>query len=974
MNLQDPIILVEKETIKEIKSHLIDINDVGAKTIGLCQIPSKWTLPFFVVSTNLFNECLNNTNSIDEIIQAYISNIKKSLILLGISGSIIIRSSAVNEGMQERGKFESIESTCENIEIDIKKLITNLLDIENDGMAFIIQQLSNSIITGHMSNERRFSKDSRDWKIELYYNNSDFDQDTIAIREWREKMDINSIVNFPLSANEKSMWQELRKVAYFWYYMSKNNNCRYHLEFVFDKKNIFIVQSDKDFINPNAINPKNLSVKVNSNNELLSLCVLKTYSSSDTLLKEYSKLNNVRTYNELNLPTVPLYYLNDETTIKALKSKKITKELKSDLECLLKIQSIIIRCDNKSTLQSERQLLPRSTELQNYEKVSEWLLDNCHLLTDDSILIIHNYIPSVASAFAYATPNNRIVRIQSLWGLPEGLYYNSHDTIIVDLSNKPLNSISESDVNVIIRNKFKDKFVFPMPDGSWKVETIAIPYDWKCSIDNKSSIFEIARASQMIADYTNTKVSVMWFVEIDQNYYNAKNLPWYHEHVDLTSYTPDDYKRKYFTEEEIIITDIESLENLLKCEKTKTIRCIRIKPTNEKDLRDKNFIKKVGELAKEKDIPILLEGTQLTHSYYQLKETGANVVCSERKELMYTDTLEFNKLVRDRIPEKIIANGENVKCGIVKDVLYYSLLFEKLLEETLEVYDSQNISELISELADVQEICDTILNCNSIKQVCGFDISSHIKKSFTNTSTPLFTIKIEAEETQKVFPIQDSFLQLKINRNKTYYKFEVNLTNYKPSRTVDKVKQIKPFSEICNQKNKLVKKASQLLNRKTNKEIIQCVTDITNIILEICELLNFPYEDIKEKQDNKRQKNGGFEKGYVLLQTTLKDSVIDAEQDFAPENCHIITNVEKRISKYSDYLNDKQENKERFLMRFNVPVTINEWKTDLENSAIKRFISDCDKLSFNITKKASGNLFVTVEKDQNMIFEQLSLF
>ena len=87
-------------------------------------------------------------------------------------------------------------------------------------------------------------------------------------------------------------------------------------------------------------------------------------------------------------------------------------------------------------------------------------------------------------------------------------------------------------------------------------------------------------------------------------------------------------------------------------------------------------------------LTILLDGTQLTHTYYQLKSTGANVVCSNVDELTYSDTLEFNKLVRDKIPEKIISNGEHVRCSIVSRPLLDRLLLEKLLEEAYEVYDA----------------------------------------------------------------------------------------------------------------------------------------------------------------------------------------------------------------------------------------------------------------------------------------------
>ena len=125
--------------------------------------------------------------------------------------------------MQERGKFESIEATISNLSKKLKELIENLITIENDGMAIVVQQLSHSTITGHMSNERRFSNDKRDWKVEYYLSKNEFEQDTIAIREWREKMDLKSISESKL-LQTKPISQELKKVAYFWYHLSKQNS------------------------------------------------------------------------------------------------------------------------------------------------------------------------------------------------------------------------------------------------------------------------------------------------------------------------------------------------------------------------------------------------------------------------------------------------------------------------------------------------------------------------------------------------------------------------------------------------------------------------------------------------------------------------------------------------------------------------------------------------------------------------------
>lgn len=67
---------------------------------------------------------------------------------------------------------------------------------------------------------------------------------------------------------------------------------------------------------------------------------------------------------------------------------------------------------------------------------------------------------------------------------------------------------------------------------------------------------------------------------------------------------------------------------------------------------------------------------------------------------------EYNKLVRDKIPEIIYNNGENPKTRILDNIEYKKELDRKLLEEVNEYLKDDNIEEL----ADIEEVLLAILS------------------------------------------------------------------------------------------------------------------------------------------------------------------------------------------------------------------------------------------------------------------------
>lgn len=70
---------------------------------------------------------------------------------------------------------------------------------------------------------------------------------------------------------------------------------------------------------------------------------------------------------------------------------------------------------------------------------------------------------------------------------------------------------------------------------------------------------------------------------------------------------------------------------------------------------------------------------------------------------------EYNKLVRDNIPEIMIQNGATPITRILSQEEYLQELKKKLLEETNEFLESENIEEL----ADIEEVIIAILDATN---------------------------------------------------------------------------------------------------------------------------------------------------------------------------------------------------------------------------------------------------------------------
>ena len=560
--------IVNRQGVEERGLNYVNAEMIGQKAMGLCCMPDAWTPPFFVVSKDMFNDIIASFDK-KQTLKPYISNIISLIDKLNLGTEYIIRSSGVKEGMTERGELESIEVNINNIEEKILELISSLEDnkeIKEEGLPFVIQKYINWELRGHISNERRFQKESRDFVYEYEMKDYRGEQSgSIHLRNWREKPDLGLYIHNKLNG-EGDLKSRLKIVCAF-YYEKKE---RVHLEFVYKNHTLYIVQCDKEGDKENAVNPNEYDVKVNGEINFTPKALRKMCDED----RKYKKINNVFIYKDLGEKMPPFYILDDYNIISELKKGIIADSLHDDLEWLTK-QSLVIRTNIVEKIHENTQMSKRSDELRSCKKAEDFLIDAVKNLESDGYtdfaFILHTYVPAKIAAFVNAKPMERNVEIQTLWGLPEGLYYNSHDRITVNTISIDLEKMNKNKFKVKKFPAYKEKFVSPDQDGNWVIKEIKPPYDWRDTITDDEIIKDIAYRARKIAEKVEKELSIMWFIGIDEQYYGTSNIPWYHEEYDREKmyYTNKNgvnpiYKKKYFYENELVIKEENDLTILEK--------------------------------------------------------------------------------------------------------------------------------------------------------------------------------------------------------------------------------------------------------------------------------------------------------------------------------------------------------------------------------------------------------------------------
>lgn len=697
------ILVVNKGGFTELAPEQVNITAIGRKGFGLSCIPTVWTKPFFVVTAD--------SDLSESALMAAMSRLN-----INSSDNLLVRSSGVDESIEQRGALISERCLGSRIKEHIERLKQQIHDLQ-DGNAspvhWVVQPLIATKAKGHLSNERRLNKDLRDWVAEVEASpGSPSEAHRIAIRTWRD--DTHRSEQVLVCDYRANLTDQLETVARWTY----DRKLRVHYEWVWDGAQLFIVQADNCEDEQKGVDPKTLVHGTSHDAGAIELKLFRVASAED--YKNFRKLENAAIYKKQGYDVGGFFVLDDPVAIaQLLESGECGDHLKADLSVLTK-RPLVIRTDGKSIPDEKKQMLPRSDELRSQEAALSYLVSTftekiiaAGLEKTGLCLIAHHFIPATSSAWCKAHPDQRRVRIESLWGIPEGLYWYAYDVFDVDthVSKLAPDQRQPDELKIRERLRYKERFVAPDEHGAWIVQQTAAGPDWGRSIQREEWIKEIAWTSRRIASAVGKSVIVMWFIDIPQSISSHRVIPWYHEPSHRESPPSKAAPRKKSSSQiEYVIQNTADWELLQKAlSEGAAISRVRVEPTEPELVRSQKFAGALAESAKKYNFVVELSGGILSHAYYMLTRQGCEVECVDLDDYATEeDEAEFNKLVRDKIPELIQSRGENVELVRLEGEALIEALRCKLIEESFEVFDARTTTQITEELADLLEVANAL--------------------------------------------------------------------------------------------------------------------------------------------------------------------------------------------------------------------------------------------------------------------------
>lgn len=659
--------------------------DFGAKAARLISIPPAWRPVFLLVSVATYKDWQRDRASfLGQDLAELHDRLARVQAVLG--DKWLVRSSATDETAEDRGQhlslaYEAAQGALRFLEI-LDEVFAAYATSGAGSMAIIVHRYVESEERGFLSNDLRVSPKPYRWVFQSEIESAS--PPSLQVQPLSAKQAKPFDVADPLIAMSHSeLLSRARAVAhYFW--RSEQNRCV--IEWCWDGTRLWLVQCDSYEKDTEGLDPRNL---VTDDVPVPSLETGRLFQRFRVGSKSpWSKLSKVAQFTTKDHPPPHrLFWITAENLDNALATSTGPRLLAEEIG-LLTAGRAVIRTDDLGGGFN----LPRTPTV-NPEEAVDWLRlqveghKRSGKKLSDIIFILHAFIHAQAAAWSFFSLTERVVRVDGLWGLADGMQYHPTDTYYFDLS-------AQKEVSPTIR--FKSHALLEQPDGQWTIEEVA-PAFGRYRALTKREVSDIARQTAEIAANAGTNVQIMWFVGVPQQLGLGENLPWF-------MVTPDELLEEPRAQSMRTVRVREQADLVGLDELQPGSAKILLEPLVE-EVRSDSFVSAVAAKSKQLNLPVEIRGSILSHAFHQLRKAGIDVCIAEpgnKPSASHRKT--FNKVVRDDIPKFITEKGEAVVFAKLDERDVLVALLGKLIEEAQELAKAKKTRDKSEELADIYEL------------------------------------------------------------------------------------------------------------------------------------------------------------------------------------------------------------------------------------------------------------------------------
>lgn len=681
----------------------------GTKAIGLAELPDAWSVPWVVVPIPECERALATSRWAD-IAQCLVAHFRAEGET--IDAGFIVRSSGQDEDLDKRGQLESV--TCS---VNLEEMATALRRValqEKDDApangavvcALVVQPYLQAQYRGHLSNEYRHAQRSVDFLYEI----EDAGAEATKLSSFRLQRPVagpdGKDLEGSLQAKSiRDVEQRLRLVAA-WLAARK---VRGHIEWLVAGGRLRLVQLDPDVLPPKVL-PMAEAPPVERfapNGAKVGRAFITIDSGSDL-----SGLRKTRSHALLKAAGafVPPIFVARNV---GKQIGDLTSDFWRELNELLATPSII-RFDvpmeraEWTNLPTIGPLTSSGDPISKIQKAVDTVTSRGVDLAELSV-VVHQFIAARAAAWSEASPSLDRVRIDAIWGLPDGLQSLVHDSIIYT----PSTNLVKPQI------RYKDRFVDVGADGGWLLRRAA-PSLAREEACKSQDVRKIGDVTLSVARATNRTVRIMWFLDVlaGAGLQTPSAMPWIVvelENQDDAAPHPSQPLSPSLRRQADLHGDrrVENRATLQRFRRDPQImdlggRHVLLQP-DALAVRDRSFLEEFAKAVKElpNQWKVVYAGSMLAHAPYQLKQLGIAVLPLHQEVRPPRRTFQ-RKLVRDGIPGRVAAGGEHAEVVKLDDREFQLALRQKLVEEALEVGYSTDADELREELADLLDVAQAL--------------------------------------------------------------------------------------------------------------------------------------------------------------------------------------------------------------------------------------------------------------------------